>query len=39
MKHYIDKATTTSLPAEEAFAVYEYFYDKKEQISSFIMLD
>jgi hypothetical protein len=34
-----DKATTNSLSANEAFAVYEYFYDKKEQINSFIMLD
>jgi hypothetical protein len=34
-----DKETTNRLPAHEAFAVYEYFYDKKEKIESFIMRD
>jgi len=34
-----DKETTNSLSANEAFAVYEYFYEKKEKIERFIMLD
>lgn len=33
-----DKATTKSLPASEAFTLYEYFYAKKEQIDSFIIV-
>ena len=33
-----DKATTNSLTANEAFEVYEYFYERKEQIDDFIML-
>ncbi len=32
-----DKATTKSLKAYEAFALYEHFYAKKEQIDSFII--
>lgn len=34
-----DKATTKTLPAQEAFALYEYFYEKKEQIDSFVKVD
>jgi hypothetical protein len=34
-----DKATTKSLKAYEAFALYEYFYAKKEQIDAFIVTD
>jgi hypothetical protein len=34
-----DKATTKSLKAYEAFALYEYFYAKKEQIDAFIVVD
>ena len=34
-----DKATTNSLTANEAFEVYEYFYEKREEIDEFIMLN
>ena len=34
-----DKATTNSLTANEAFEVYEYFYEKREEIDAFIMLN
>ena len=34
-----DKATTKSLPANEAFALYEYFYAKKEEIDEFVIAD
>jgi len=34
-----DKASTKSLKAYEAFALYEHFYAIKEQINSFIIMD
>lgn len=34
-----DKVTTKSLPAQEAFALYEYFYAKKEEIDSFVIMN
>ena len=37
--HLYDKATTKSLPSQEAFALYEYFYAKKEKIDSFVIVD
>jgi len=37
--HLYDKATTKSLTAQEAFALYEYFYEKKENIDTFVVVD
>ncbi len=34
-----DKETTKSLTANEAFAVYEYFYAKEEEIDRFIIIN
>jgi len=34
-----DKATTKSLPANEAFALYEHFYAQKEKIDEFVIVD
>jgi hypothetical protein len=33
-----DKETTKTLTATEAFGLYEYFYEKKENLSSLIVL-
>lgn len=37
--HLYDKATAKSLPAQEAFALYEYFYAQKEEIESFVVVN
>lgn len=35
--HLYDKDTTHTLPKIEAFALYEYFYEKKDEIEKYII--
>ena len=35
--HLYDKDTTNTLPKIEAFALYEYFYEKREEIDKYII--
>ncbi len=35
--HLYDKETTNVLPRIEAFALYEYYYEKRDQLESYII--